>query len=124
MDSTEPVNYFGLFRTAEGGERYEAGGVVFAAGDEADVLYVVREGEVALTSGDTTLEVLGEGGMFGEMALVDRTPRSATAVARTACEVVPVSRERFRAMVQETPFFAESVMRVMADRLRRVTGTA
>jgi CRP-like cAMP-binding protein len=59
--------------------------------------------------------------MFGEMALIDREPRSATAVAETDCELVVIDKRRFWFLVQETPYFAEIVMRVMADRLRRNT---
>lgn len=120
MESSS-VNHFGVFKSAVPTQRYASGEVIFQAGDPADFLYVVRDGEVALMAGDTTLEVLSEGGMFGELALVDGSPRSANAVARTDCEVVPVDLERFRKMVQETPFFADSVMKVMADRLRRAT---
>ena len=59
--------------------------------------------------------------MFGEMALIDREPRSATAIAETDCELVVIDKRRFWFLVQETPYFAEIVMRVMADRLRRNT---
>lgn len=67
------------------------------------------------------LEVLGPGQIVGEMALVDHSPRSATAVARTSCKVVVVPEKRFLFLVQQTPFFALQVMRVMAERLRRAS---
>ena len=53
--------------------------------------------------------------------MIDREPRSATAVAETDCELVPIDKRRFWFLVQETPYFAEIVMRVMVDRLRRET---
>lgn len=62
---------------------------------------------------DTTLP----GGILGEMALVDDLPRSATAVAKTACKVVPVNERQFNFMVQETPIFAITEMRIMCDPL-------
>lgn len=54
------------------------------------------------------------------MALVDRTARSATAVAKTDCKLVALDETRFKSHVHRTPFFAIQVMRVMADRLRRM----
>ena len=83
------------------------------------MFYVVRSGTVRLHLGDRELETVGEGGIFGEMALVDGAPRSASATAETDCELVAVDERRFQYLVQETPFFAQAVMRVMADRLRR-----
>ena len=53
------------------------------------------------------------------MELIDREPRSASAVAATGCELVSIEKRRFWFLVQETPYFAETVMRVMAERLRR-----
>jgi CRP-like cAMP-binding protein len=54
------------------------------------------------------------------MALIESRPRSATAVARTDWKLVAVSEKRFAFLVQQTPHFALQVMRVMADRLRRI----
>jgi CRP/FNR family cyclic AMP-dependent transcriptional regulator len=53
------------------------------------------------------------------MALIDQSPRSATAVAKTDCKLAPIDRRRFEFMVQQTPFFSLTVMKIMADRLRR-----
>jgi CRP-like cAMP-binding protein len=53
--------------------------------------------------------------------VVDREARSATAVADTDCELVAIDKRRFWFLVEETPFFAEIVMRVTVDRLRRQT---
>jgi CRP-like cAMP-binding protein len=52
------------------------------------------------------------------MALIDNSPRSATAIAKTDCKVVPLDQRRFQFLVQETPFFALQVMTIMATRLR------
>jgi CRP-like cAMP-binding protein len=67
------------------------------------------------------LETLGPGGMFGEMAVIEREPRSGTAVAETDTALVGIDKRRFWFLVQETPYFAEIVMKVMAGRLRRET---
>jgi CRP-like cAMP-binding protein len=65
------------------------------------------------------LEAVGPGGILGELALIDASPRSATATATTTARVVPVDEERFTYLVNEHPTFALQVMSVMADRLRR-----
>jgi CRP/FNR family transcriptional regulator, cyclic AMP receptor protein len=120
-DAADSVNRFPIFSTAVEVERHPAGAVIFSEGDSGTVLYVIRSGQVALRIGGKTVETLGPDGMFGEMALVDSAIRSATAVAESECELVPVDLPRFRRLVQDTPFFAERVMRVMAERLRRET---
>src|SRR5262245_21282856 len=124
MTTGDTVNQFLFFRQSDVGVAYSAGAAIFSAGDPADCLYVVRSGRVALRAGDATLEELEEGGMFGEMALVDTGARSASAIAVTDCEVVPVDLQRFRRLVHQHPYFAENVMKVMAERLRRATPQA
>ncbi len=69
--------------------------------------------------GDRHLETLGPDGIFGEMALIDDSPRSATVVALTDVTLAPIKENQFLFLVQNTPFFALSVMRVLASRLRR-----
>lgn len=81
-------------------------------------MYIVRSGTVEISIGNQLVETVQANGMFGEMALVDGAPRSATARARKACELAPIDRKQFILMVDEAPHFALNVMRVMADRLR------
>jgi CRP-like cAMP-binding protein len=100
--------------------RYAAGDVIFAEGDKGDAMFVVRTGEVAIERGSRVMETLGGGGVFGEMALIDGSPRSATVRAKTDCEVAPINEKTFLFLVHETPFFAIAVMRTLADRLRRM----
>ena len=54
------------------------------------------------------------------MALIEHAPRTATATAKTDCALVPISEKRFTFMVQQTPHFALQIMKVMAERLRRM----
>jgi CRP-like cAMP-binding protein len=98
---------------------FPAGQAIFHAGDPGQTMYVVMVGEVEILDGPLVLEVAGPGSIFGELALIDDEPRSATVVAKTDCHLVPVDRRRFQYMVQETPFFALAVMKVIADRLRQ-----
>jgi CRP-like cAMP-binding protein len=98
---------------------FNEGDIVFAAGDKGDKMYVVRTGEVEIERDGKLVETLSAGGIFGEMALIDGSPRAATARAKTACEVAPVTEKTFLFLVHETPYFAIAVMRTLADRLRR-----
>ena len=100
--------------------RYAAGDVIFAEGDTGDAMFVVRTGEVTVERGGRVMETLSGGGVFGEMALIDGSPRSATVRAKTDCEVAPINEKTFLFLVHETPFFAIAVMRTLADRLRRM----
>ena len=100
---------------------FKPGETIFAAGDKGDKMYVIRSGEVEIERDGKIVEKLGPGGIFGEMALIDGAPRAATAKAKTACEVAPITEKTFLFLVHETPFFAISVMRALADRLRRAT---
>jgi CRP/FNR family cyclic AMP-dependent transcriptional regulator len=110
---------FGLLdRVAEQARAVRAGEVIFKDGDEANEFYVVRSGQVTVRLGNRTLDTLGEGEIFGEMALIDAGPRSAAVVAETDCIIVPVSEKQFLFMISEAPYFALSVMRVLVERLR------
>lgn len=113
-----------IFRHATDAESVEPGHILFREGDPGDTtMFAVAEGEVELTVDGAVVEEVGPGGILGELALVDHGPRSATAVARTSCQVVRVDAERFNYLVHEHPTFALQVMRVMADRLRRANVT-
>lgn len=83
-------------------------------------MYIVKEGEVDVLVRGKTMESVGPGEFLGEMALIDKHPRSATAVAKTDCQLVPVDEKRFTFLVQQTPYFAIEVMRIMARRLRQM----
>jgi CRP-like cAMP-binding protein len=96
----------------------KAGEVIFREGDEAHQFFVIKSGEVAIQSGNRALAELSTNHIFGEMALIDDAPRSATAVAKTDVELVPISEKQFLFLVSQTPFFALKVMRVLARRLR------
>ena len=98
--------------------RVRAGGVIFREGEHADELFVIKSGYVRIKIGNRIMADLTADGIFGEMALIDDEPRSATAVAITDVELVPVSVKQFLFLVRHTPYFALKVMRVLAQRLR------
>jgi CRP-like cAMP-binding protein len=104
-------------------ERVKAGSMIFREGDAADQLFVVKSGQVRIQIGNRTVTELSANDIFGEMALIDNEPRSATAVAATDVELVAVSEKQFLFLVSQTPFFALKVMRVLAQRLRATNKT-
>jgi CRP/FNR family cyclic AMP-dependent transcriptional regulator len=83
-------------------------------------VFLIRSGEVEIERNGKVIETLGPGGIFGEMALIDGSPRSATARAKTDCVVAPINEKIFLFLVDETPYFAVAVMRTLADRVRRM----
>jgi CRP-like cAMP-binding protein len=103
--------------------KVEPGQVIFSAGDRGRELFIVRTGSVNLQIGDTLLETVEQGGIFGELALVDPAPRSATAVAGPDCTLVLVDAVSFNDLVRKVPGLALEVMKVMARRLRKTNPT-
>lgn len=100
---------------------FTAGQIIFRQGEPGDYMYIIADGQVDLSVDEQHLVTIGPGGIFGEMALIDNHPRSATATARDDCLLVIIDRAHFLTLVQKTPLFALQVMRVMAERLRRTT---
>jgi len=110
-----------LFKSFENYKSVAKGEIIFEQGAPGDVMYLVKSGTVQLIRGETLLETVEANGLFGELALVDSSPRAARAVAASDCQLIPVDPKWFLFMVEQTPYFARHVMKVMADRLRRVT---
>ena len=99
---------------------FGVGEVIFRTWDMGAEMYVVIEGEVELTVDSNVLETLGAGEPFGEMALIDQAPRVATATAKTPVKVAVIPERRFLFLVSQMPEFALQIMKVMADRLRKM----
>ncbi len=108
-----------IFRR-EPSEPFVQGMRIFAQGDAGDTMYAVLEGEIELHAGERVFEAVGPGGVFGEMALLEAKPRSASATAKTDGKLVKIDQKRFLFLVQNTPFFAIEVMQLLAERLRRM----
>jgi CRP/FNR family cyclic AMP-dependent transcriptional regulator len=96
-----------------------AGSVLYRAGEPGDTMVGVISGEVDIVADGIVIETIGAGGIVGEMALIDGSVRSASAIARTEARLSVVDRERFERLISDHPTFALQVMRVMADRLRK-----
>ena len=108
-----------LFRYAKNTQTFAAGETIFTEGTPGREMYVVLEGSVDIRVSDKTLDVARPGEIFGEMALIDSSARSATAIAKDDCTVAPVDEKQFLRMVDRNPLFSLNVMQVLADRLRR-----
>jgi CRP/FNR family transcriptional regulator, cyclic AMP receptor protein len=113
-----------LFRHETDALKLAPGDSLFREGDKGEKTYVVLEGELDVLLGDFVLETVGPGTLIGEMALIDDSPRTATAVAKTSCRLAEIDRRRFHFLVQQTPHFATHVMKTLADRLRRMNAVA
>jgi CRP-like cAMP-binding protein len=81
-------------------------------------MFGVVEGEVELTTSHGVVYKIGPDETFGEMSVVDSSPRMATAVAATETKLATIDRRMFLFLVHETPTFALQVMSSMAERLR------
>ena len=114
---------FNILKREKDVRSIEAGQAIFTEGQAGDVMYAGVEGEVNIVLNGQVLETIGEGGIFGELALLDERPRSASAIANTNCKVAVIDLKRFSVLIQQTPYFALDVMRVMAERLRRTSGS-
>lgn len=108
-----------LFDTAENIEVYSPGEVIFREGDPAHHMYVVLDGEIELWVEGHPVGASSTGDLLGEMAIVGGHKRTATAVAKTPCRLAPVTERRFVLLVQETPYFALHVMKVLTERVVR-----
>jgi CRP-like cAMP-binding protein len=98
---------------------FKQGETIFEEGTAADCMFAVVDGAVDITLRGTVLEQVKPGGVFGEMALIDKLPRSATAVAAADCTVAAINEKRFLRLVEQTPQFALQMMQVITERLRR-----
>jgi len=104
--------------------RYPRDTVVFFENEEGDCLFMILEGRIKVTIlGDDGREIiltmLGPGDLFGEMALLDNEPRSATAIAVEESELLLLQRSDFQAVVGENPGISSALIKVLSARLRR-----
>ena len=111
-----------LFQNDSSATLYAPGQFIFRIGNASDgQMYAVAEGEIEIQIGGKAVELVGPGGVFGEMGLIDNQSRTADAVAKITAKVVSINERRFNFLVQNNPFFALHVMRTMTDRIRRLS---
>jgi CRP-like cAMP-binding protein len=105
----------------QGYQSFPAGAVIIKKGEPGDVMYIVKAGTVEVRDGKRLLDTVEPGGVVGEVALIDAGARSASVIAKTDCQLLPITEEQFVLLVERMPYFALQVMRVLAHRLRRTT---
>jgi CRP/FNR family transcriptional regulator/CRP/FNR family cyclic AMP-dependent transcriptional regulator len=98
--------------------------VVFHAGDMADAVYVVANGKVKVVTTSTDgkefiLTVLGAGQVFGEMALIESAPRSASVITLTSVEMLAIKRDDFHHLLNTAPSISRKLLTILSRRLRR-----
>jgi CRP-like cAMP-binding protein len=96
--------------------RFPAGKTILHEGQSGVMMYIVLEGEVSVSIQNQVVERVGPGGMIGEMAIIERTTRLATAVAETDCALLPINRNVFIELVKENPAFCVTLFSEVAER--------
>ncbi len=119
------MNAADLFKHETNTTNLAVGEFLFKEGDPGDCMFVLLEGAVDVKVGDERVEQSVRGALLGEMALIDHSPRGATVIASAPSRLARVDERRFNFIVQQNPFFARHVMKVLVDRLRhmnKITG--
>lgn len=99
-------------------ENREQGEEIFAEGETGDALYLVLDGKVRVHRQDRVIAELGERECFGEMAILDAAPRSATVTALAETDLLKIAREDFQEIMSEKPEIAMGIIKVLTRRLR------
>lgn len=94
--------------------------LIMKEGQAGKFMYLVKSGKVAIAVGSTVVEVVGPGGTFGEMAVIDQSPRTARAGTLEETELIAIDRESLIAVVRQQPEIAMALLRAIVDRLRHM----
>ena len=98
--------------------RYTPGKLIMQEGQVGLLMYIVLEGVVEVTIHGRVVEQIGEGGMFGEMALIGRTERLASAIAVTECSLLSINRKDFFDLLKTNPEFGVALLAAVGERAR------
>ncbi len=105
--------------------RFNAGQIIFHLGDPGGLLYIINEGKVKISHStpdgqEALLAILGTGDFFGELALLDDAPRSATAEALEPTETLTLHRSEFMRFLESNPSIARHILTVLSRRIRHM----
>lgn len=99
-------------------QRYDRGKVIMVAGQTGALMYVVLEGKVAISIRGAVVQYVGPGAVFGEMALIDQSPRAANAAAEADTILLGINRQVFLNLIKSDPTFGASLLTAVAERVR------
>jgi CRP-like cAMP-binding protein len=119
------------FAASETLRTYEKDDMIFAEGEPAEEIFIIRRGSVKIArvsgNGEILLEIIKPGDVFGEMALLEAKPRSASAVAHENCDLMVVNQANFDQMIKTQPQLITRLITLLAERIwtcyRRLTNT-
>lgn len=97
---------------------FRDGETIFRPEERGDCAFILRSGKVEMRERGRAVEILRPGEIFGELALLDDQPRTASAVAAGPVEVIPIDRALFEVLMRDDPDFALTVVRLLARSLR------
>lgn len=98
--------------------QYEQGTEIFKEGDIGDSMYIIQQGNIKIHKGNTTLAILKDKEVFGELSLLDADTRSASATAETDCILYKIDQEPFYELMDERPEVAKGFIKILCQRLR------
>jgi CRP-like cAMP-binding protein len=109
-----------IFNSQSQISQFKAGQIIFRQGDLGNSMYHIIDGQVDLIIDDIFIQTLEKEDIFGEMSLIDQSPRSTTAIAKTDCQINILDKEGFILLVEIAPLFAFDVLSVLAKRIRQL----
>ena len=98
----------------------KVGDVIVREGEESDDAYIILQGEIDVTKKGRHIATLKENSIFGEIALVDQRPRTATCIAKTDCTLGTVTRANYTKLLEHRPQAVLPILRLVADRMRNL----
>ena len=99
-------------------EEYEQNSLIFKEGEIGDCMYIIHQGEVVIHKGGTTLALLKEKEVFGELSLLDAEVRSASATTNADCMLFRIEQEPFYELIDNRPEVAKGFIKILCKRLR------
>ena len=104
---------------------FQVGDKIFKEGDEGDVAYVVQSGEVEIIkvtdNNEVVIGVIGVGGIFGEMALIDSKPRMAMARTSKSATIIIVTKQMFDEKMKSVDPFIRGLLNIFVDQIRSIS---
>jgi CRP/FNR family transcriptional regulator, cyclic AMP receptor protein len=106
------------------GKEFKEGDLLFKEGDFAEEMYIIVGGQIRIIKNlgipekETSIAILGEGEIIGEMAIINSEPRSASAIIHETARILVIDKNTFYAMIRNNAEFAMKFLSILSDRLR------